>query len=138
MRIQATSICLNDRAYLIMGDTGIGKSELALALINQGAMLISDDLTTIENGMAIASEDKAGWLEVRGIGLISGFSVCSQAPIAAVIQLSEKRPDRTPSKKTIRIGDDNLPLFKLWSQDLHLSEKVFVIDGIISGQLTLE
>ena len=138
MHIQATSICLNGRAYLITGDPGIGKSALALALINQGAMLIADDMTVIEGDKALAPKDHTGWLEVRGIGLASGFSVCPQAPVAAVIHLSEEKPERSPQKASVRVGDNNLPLFHLWAQDLHLSEKVFVIDGIISGQLTLE
>ena len=44
-KIHSTSIVLDDSGVLIIGDSGSGKSDLALRLIDSGATLISDDIT---------------------------------------------------------------------------------------------
>ena len=69
MKIQATSVELNGRAYVIIGESAAGKSTLALALINRGAKLIADDVTEIRENTAYAPQAYQGWLEVRGVGL---------------------------------------------------------------------
>ena len=138
MRLQATSICINGRAYLITGKSGSGKSSLALALINLGATLISDDVTEVIEGVAKASKRHKGWLEVRQLGLVSGFSVADGVPVAAVIELVSTEPDRLSERKVTQLGDSYVPLFHLWAQDTHLADKVFVIDALMAGQLNLE
>ena len=133
MKIQATTIALNGRAFVIKGPVGIGKSALALALIERGAVLVSDDVTEVKNGIAYAPERQRGWLEVRGIGLVSGFSVCEQAPIVAEIQLMENKPERCPEPST-----EKIPVFYLWAQDANQADKVMLIDKILERELTLE
>lgn len=60
---------------LIMGDSGIGKSEIALDLIKKGHILVSDDKVEIRNvrgRLEGSSPDITyGMMEVRGIGLIN-------------------------------------------------------------------
>ncbi|HEY9175405.1 MAG TPA: HPr(Ser) kinase/phosphatase [Verrucomicrobiae bacterium] len=61
---------------LIRGDSGIGKSESVLALIERGYSLVSDDVTkvTLVDGrdvMGTSSEITRGYMEVRGIGIIN-------------------------------------------------------------------
>ena len=133
MKIQATSISIGSHAYLITGETNTGKSSLALALINQGAKLISDDITEIINGYAVAPENYRGWLEVRGIGLISGFDVCSRAKVVAIINLTENKPERMPSLKK-----GELPVFQIWTKDKNQVDKVLVIDKILNKTLSIE
>ena len=60
---------------LIRGDSGIGKSESVLALIERGYSLVSDDVTkvTLLDGrdvMGTSSTVTRGHMEVRGIGII--------------------------------------------------------------------
>ena len=61
---------------LIEGDPGLGKSETALGLIKRGHALIADDLTCIRKEVgnnllfASASESTAGFMEIRGIGIM--------------------------------------------------------------------
>ncbi len=58
------------------GDPGLGKSETALGLIKRGCALIADDLTCIrkEVGQNVlfgsASDSTAGYMEIRGIGIM--------------------------------------------------------------------
>lgn len=61
---------------LIRGDSGIGKSESVLALIERGYSLVSDDVTrvTLVDGRDVigtSSELTREHMEVRGIGIIS-------------------------------------------------------------------
>ncbi len=59
---------------LLCGPSGVGKSDLALRLIDRGATLISDDYTRlveVEGRLFARAPDRiAGMMEVRGIGLI--------------------------------------------------------------------
>ena len=59
---------------LIMGESGIGKSEAALELIKRGHRLVTDDAVDIKeiDGELIGTSPKItiGMLEVRGIGII--------------------------------------------------------------------
>ena len=118
---------------MITGESGIGKSSLALALINRGAYLIADDLVEISGHMAIAPSEKKSWLEVRGIGLISGIPVLSSAPIAAKIHLVKEKPERIPPADT-----NDIPEFRLWAEDNNQVEKFILIDKIIAGSVKIE
>ena len=66
---------------LFEGDPGLGKSETALGLIKRGSALIADDLTCIRKDVATnllfgsASESTAGYMEIRGIGILHVPSV---------------------------------------------------------------
>jgi len=133
MKVQATSIALNGRAYLITGQSGAGKSSLALSLIHRGANLIADDVTEVIKDVAYAPKAHQGWLEVRGIGLISGLTVCPSAKIGAIIQLTDNKPERLPE-----VHLDGIPEFQIWVQDKNQADKVLIIDSILGGNLKLE
>jgi HPr kinase/phosphorylase len=59
---------------LILGDSGIGKSETALELIKRGHRLVTDDAVDIreidESLIGTSPKITIGMLEVRGIGII--------------------------------------------------------------------
>ena len=63
------------------GDPGLGKSETALGLIKRGHALIADDLTCIRKDVAnnilygSASDSTAGFMEIRGLGIMHVPSV---------------------------------------------------------------
>ncbi|MCX6903928.1 MAG: HPr(Ser) kinase/phosphatase [Verrucomicrobia bacterium] len=61
---------------IIKGESGIGKSECALGLIERGYSLVSDDVTRVrlssDNKIIGTSPDNTrGFMEVRGIGIIN-------------------------------------------------------------------
>ena len=74
-RLHATSVAIEDYGVAIFGDSGSGKSDLALRLIDSGATLISDDITVFsksENSIYLFSvENTRGLLEVRELGIIT-------------------------------------------------------------------
>jgi serine kinase of HPr protein (carbohydrate metabolism regulator) len=84
-------IAIEGRALILDGVPGAGKSSLALALIDRGAILIGDDGIALEpkNGRAFASPPPAiaGKLEVRGVGILE-FPTTS-APLALRLNLSD-------------------------------------------------
>src|SRR5690606_32729552 len=70
--IHATCVALGDTGILLRGRSGSGKSDLALRLIDGGALLVADDRValSLEGGRVIARPPAAlaGYLEVRGVG----------------------------------------------------------------------
>src|SRR5689334_17346062 len=96
--IHVSSVAIGGRAVLIGGRSGAGKSDLALRLIDRGAVLISDDYTFVRRvqGQALASapERIAGKIEMRGVGIGEMASV-SDVPVALYVDLSGE-PVRLP------------------------------------------
>ena len=85
---------------LIMGESGIGKSEVALELIHRGHRLVSDDVVEIRrisdtSLVGSAPEVTRHFIELRGIGIIDAKSlfgvegVKSEQEISLVIKLEE-------------------------------------------------
>jgi serine kinase of HPr protein (carbohydrate metabolism regulator) len=81
-----------EAGILILGESGSGKSELALCLIERGARLVADDRTDVwvENGalLARAPPALAGLIEVRGVGIVA-LPFAAQARIALAVTLVE-------------------------------------------------
>ncbi len=74
--IYGTMVEVCGLGVLFEGDPGLGKSETALGLIKNGAALVADDLTCVRKDVAknmlfgSASESTAGFMEIRGIGIM--------------------------------------------------------------------
>ena len=73
--IHATAVAIGERAVLLRGPSGSGKSDLALRLIDAGARLVADDQTRLwRDGDALllrAPKRIAGLIEVRGLGIVN-------------------------------------------------------------------
>lgn len=116
----ASAVALGGRAVLIEGVPGSGKSSLALALIDRGAVLIGDDGVTLKerDGGLFASPPPniAGLLEVRNLGLLS-FPVCRDVPVALVLRLTNDAPRFIDEAQQIAIAGVTLPLVELWADN---------------------
>ena len=77
MSVYGTMVEVDGVGVMIEGDPGLGKSETALGLIKRGNALIADDITCLRrevaNNMifATASAATAGYMEIRGIGIVN-------------------------------------------------------------------
>jgi HPr kinase/phosphorylase len=100
----ATTLDIKGIGVMIRGDSGIGKSECALALIERGHSLVADDLTCIklldERELSASSRPlNRGYMECRGIGIINiadMFGVKSirlEKRIDLVVSLREWTPE---------------------------------------------
>jgi serine kinase of HPr protein (carbohydrate metabolism regulator) len=114
--IHGTAISIGGHAVLIMGESGSGKSDLALRLIDRGAILISDDVVFLETRdnapLLTVAPNIAGKIEVRGVG-ISNVDFITSAPLRLVIEFVDA-PDRLPEDIAhTTIGDYVVPVSKL-------------------------
>jgi len=100
----ATTLDVKGVGVMLRGDSGVGKSECALALIERGYSLVADDLTLIKllderELMASSRPLNRGYMECRGIGIINiaeMFGVKSirlEKRIDLVVSLHEWTPD---------------------------------------------
>jgi len=123
---QATAVALNGRALLIEGPPGSGKSSLALALIDRGAMLVGDDGVMLElrEGRLHASPPRriAGLLEVRNVGIVRMAAMA--APVSLVIRLDAGAPRHVEQAETIELAGARLPMIRLWPSSPVLALRV--------------
>jgi serine kinase of HPr protein (carbohydrate metabolism regulator) len=102
--LHATSVAIQGRAVLLCGVSGIGKSDLALRLIDRGAVLISDDYTLVKrvDGQLVATAPATimGKMEVRGLGIVAMPHV-ADVPVALLVDLFDK-VDRMPLEPLMR------------------------------------
>ena len=110
--LHASCIAIGGRAVLIEGRSGEGKSDLALRLIDRGAVLVSDDYTicTRSDGVLIgaAPANIAGKIEVRGIGLID-MPRQDRVPIALLVTILDSPPRMPEGPKKRRIAGIDIP-----------------------------
>ncbi len=129
MLLHASCVAVQGQGVLLLGDSGTGKSDLALRLIDTGAQLVADDQVSISlhNDALIASPPKAltGLLEVRGAGLFR-LPFLPECPLAAAIQLcTRERVERLPEKMhQFDCLNKNLPLLSLPAFDASTPAKI--------------
>lgn len=120
-----TGVSIGGRAVLIAGEPGSGKSSLALALIDRGAVLIGDDGVALERfGTRLHASPPpaiAGLLEIRNIGVLT-FPAARDVPVALVLRLDPAAPRFIDAAEQVEIAGMALPLVRLWpaSPVLHL------------------
>ena len=112
------------RAVLIEGAPGSGKSSLALALIDRGAVLVGDDGVALEQRdgrlWAAPPPNIGGMIEIRNVGIAN--LATAKAPVGLVIHLDEQAPRYPGAVETVEIAHTAVPLVRLWPQSpvLHL------------------
>lgn len=124
-RLHASAVAIGGRGVLILGASGRGKSDLALRLIDRGAILIADDQVELaaRDGRlhACVLATIFGKLEVRGIGILDLDAVA--APIALVVDL-DATPERLPEAGAMIVDGIQLPVVALAPFDASAPIKV--------------
>ena len=86
-------------AVLLLGDSGSGKSDVALRLIGMGARIIADDRTELfeESGRLFAqpAQKQSGHIEIRGVGIVK-MPVAGAATVVLCVRLMGSEPPRLP------------------------------------------
>lgn len=106
-RVHATLVALmrgdgGKAGALLFGPPGAGKSEVALRLIETGAILVADDqveLTLGDGGLWGSAPAKiAGLIEARGIGIVR-LPFEKRARVALAVELTDGEPERMPERR---------------------------------------
>lgn len=111
--LHASCVAIGGKAVLISGRSGSGKSDLALRLIDRGALLVSDDYTIVRRVdgrlLAGAPETIHGKIEVRGIGILE-FETASDVPVCLLVDLDRDVERLPPEVETMQIAGVTVPV----------------------------
>ncbi len=126
--IYGTCVLLSDIGVLLRGESGRGKSDLALRLIDGGARLVADDrvLLSGDSGRLTASAPPAlaGLLEVRGVGILPVPSAAS-AEVGLVVDLVPRDAvDRLPEEEVETLLGSAMPRLGLHAFDASTPAKI--------------
>lgn len=110
--IHASAVLVGDRAILIRGRSGTGKSRLAFDLMLAGrsgqigkTVLIGDDrveVATTPQGLVVSpAEPLAGLIEIRGLG-VRRCDFAAQAVVGLVVDLAAPDAERLPQPAALR------------------------------------
>lgn len=121
----ATAVDCYGVGMLMVGAPGVGKSEVALELVERGHLLVADDLVSLkrigdDSLLAMTNPSIEHHMEIRGVGIIDIKSifgvgrVANSKPISLVIELEEWKEgveyDRTGlEEETVEILGRRLP-----------------------------
>jgi HPr kinase/phosphorylase len=117
IQIHASCVELGGTGVLLLGQSGSGKSDLALRLIDAGGRLVADDRTELQRDGArlIASPPAtiAGRIEVRGVGIVPVAHVGQSVVGLAVDLVKPERVERLPSAQSRAWLGVEMPLLAL-------------------------
>lgn len=146
-RLHAACGARHEKAVLLLGDAGSGKSDLLLRLIDRGFVLVADDQVLIEEGRASPPQALAGLLEVRGLGILR---LPHRAPVTLALVLalddaamSAAEPDprgigtsRLPSPARHRLLQ--LPLLRIEPFTVSAAQRVEIALDCLDGRASLD
>lgn len=134
--VHASCVAVGNKGVLLLGDSGAGKSDLALRLIDEGARLVADDRTDLwtENGrlLARAPTNLAGLIEVRGLG-IARLAHRKQVRIALAVRLGHAGARLPEAQFYTFTGADPVRLMTMDGREASATAKIRLAIGLALG-----
>lgn len=128
--IHATLVSYKNKGILLLGESGAGKSDVALRMIMEHqAILVADDRVDLfcKDGKLYGSAPTslAGKLEIRGVG-IENFDFKKSEHIVLCVELCSNRDDisRLPLEETIDFLGVSITKIKLYPFDCSIICKI--------------
>jgi serine kinase of HPr protein (carbohydrate metabolism regulator) len=113
--IHASCIAIGTRGLLLVGGSGAGKSDLALRLIDRGAVLVADDRCELfdQRGTLFCRPPEllAGKLEVRGLGIVTR-PWTAPVPVVLAVRLTD-RYERLPEAYYEEVAGRTMPAVRI-------------------------
>jgi serine kinase of HPr protein (carbohydrate metabolism regulator) len=136
--VHGTAIAIDGVAVLLRGPSGAGKSDLALRLIDGGAMLVADDQVLLSRAgkqvIARAPASIAGLIEVRGIGLLR-VKPLEEASLELVADLvPSDHIERLPEARFEKVLGIDLPLIALAPFEASAAAKLRCARRLFAGR----
>ena len=126
-KFHSTAVVIEDLGLLIRGQSGSGKSDLALRLIDSGATLISDDLTICKKIgdylYLYPHSNTKGLLEVREIGIMT-VPYVENIKLTLVVELVEEKSERIPEMMSCSILGMKFPKIKIFGKSSSAVAKI--------------
>ena len=127
---------------LLLGESGAGKSAVALKLIAMGAVLVADDRVELymheQVLWARPPATLAGLVEARGVGIVT-LPHAANARVALAVALgpdAARHPEREnyepPAPLSVRTKP---PLLRLSARDMAVAEKIVLAAAAFSNAL---
>jgi HPr kinase/phosphorylase len=113
--LHSTCVRWQERGVLLEGSSGAGKSDLALRLVDAGALLVADDVVLVERRADLLLARCAGLpghLEVRGQGIYV-VPFASETVLDLAVRLVAEPGARLPGEQKRRLLDLDLPMVEL-------------------------
>ncbi|MBX3564750.1 MAG: aldolase [Sphingomonas sp.] len=118
--IEASCVAADGRGVLIEGRDGDARTDLALRMIDRGAVLVADTQTVClrqdRRLLAGAPAGTAGRIEVRGLGIV-GMPHAERVPVELLIVLLDAAPRFPDDKRTRSIAGVEVPVLALAASD---------------------
>ena len=139
--VHATTVAIGGRAILLRGVSGSGKSDLALRLIDAGALLVADDQSELyRDGEAVLARSPApiaGLIEARGIGILRVGSLAS-ARLSLIAELvSPEAVERLPERCSETILGVAIPLVAVAPFEASTPAKLRLFLAALAGDGTI-
>ncbi|MGR3572966.1 HPr kinase/phosphorylase [Brevirhabdus sp.] len=112
--VHGSAVALGERAVLMTGASGSGKSALALQLMAYGCTLICDDQVLLKPApqglLACAPQGAGRGIEARRVGILQSSCIADRAdagdvargiPLVLCVDLDKPERDRLPPHRTI-------------------------------------
>lgn len=128
MQVHGALVRIRGVGVLLLGPSGVGKSETALELVSRGHALVADDVVELERtGEALIGRAPAQirhYLEIRGLGILyvpelyGPQAVVPECPIDLLCRLERDAPGREYERVGLErprepLGGVSLPVVRL-------------------------
>ncbi len=142
--VNGTALALGGKAVLLTGPSGAGKSDLALRLVEAGALLIADDLVELtRDGAEVlagfpaeAPAELRGRIEARGLGIVAVPAADRPVALALVVAASPSSTlERLPETHFSQWLGVNVPTLRLGLLEASAPTKVRLALGAFSGSI---
>jgi len=142
LRLHASCVAVGNKGVLLLGESGAGKSDLSLRLIDRGAKLVADDqVEMVRKGSAVTASSPqsiAGLIEVRGVGIFK-MQALKNIPILLILQLAKREwIERLPYPEPYDCLGVQIPQLRVWAFEPSVAIKVeMAVAALQDGSMTV-